>query len=82
VRSVEEQVVEVDVVEAAALPGFELLLDARADSAHRRARQRRLGPEHLGERRLDVPVRQAPHPGGDHQGLKGVGAGDAAAEQR
>jgi hypothetical protein len=54
---VQVQVVQLDLVQATRGPGGELLSELGADPAHRRARQRGLGAERLGQGRLDIPGR-------------------------
>lgn len=72
VRAV-RQVLELDVGQGAVLEGVELVLDRLADTGDRRLRHRGIGPESLGQRRLDVAHRQAPDEPGDDQRLQGVG---------
>ncbi len=79
--SVQEQVVQFQLVQAPRRPGLELLGDRLADPRDRRLRQSRLGAERIGQGVLHVAHRQATHEPGDHQRLQRVGLGDALAEQ-
>jgi hypothetical protein len=63
------------------LKAGELFFYLLADPRHGRSRERRLVAEHLAKRGLDVAVGQPPHPGRDNEGLEGVRARDAEAEQ-
>src|SRR6266545_3422120 len=76
-----KQIVQLNLGEAAGLPGVELVLDRLTDPAHRRLRHRRLRPQRVGQARLHVTHRQPPHEPGDHQRLQRIGAGHALAEQ-
>jgi hypothetical protein len=81
VRAVQEQVLQGDVGQAARGPCLELVFDLLADAADGRLRQRCLGPERLGQRRLDIPDRQATHEPRDDQRLQRAGPSHALAEQ-
>src|SRR5215218_8592641 len=81
VRGVQEQVVQLDPLKVAGLPGVELLLDHLADPVDRRLGQRRLRTERLPQRRLDIADAQAANEPGDDEGLQRVGAADALAQQ-
>jgi hypothetical protein len=80
-RPVQVQVVDADPGQVAALPGVELGAQPLADPADGRAADGGLLAEDLGQHRLHVAVRQAPHPAGDDQGLQRVGPADALPEQ-
>jgi hypothetical protein len=76
-RPVQVQVVDADPGKVAALPGVELDPQPLADPADGGPADRRLLAKDLGEHGLDVTVRQASHPAGDHQGLQRVRPRDA-----
>src|SRR2546423_564759 len=80
-RAVHEQVVELEVVEPALVPGGELVAETFADPAHRRLAHRRVTPERLGEHGFDVAIRQTAHPACDYQALERVRARHSRAEQ-
>jgi hypothetical protein len=75
-RRVNEQVVELDGGQVTVAPGGELVLDLLTDPA-----DGRLIAQRLGQRRLDVAIRQPAHPPRDHQALQRVRLGDPAAQQ-
>jgi hypothetical protein len=81
VRTVQEQVIQLDVAKVAPLPGVELVLDDLADPVHGRLAQRGLGTERLGQRGLDITDAQAAHKAGQHERFQRVGAGHAPAQQ-
>jgi len=68
--SVEEQVIQLDLVEATLLPLGHLGPDLGADPRHRRARHGGLLSEGLGQGGLHVPGRQAADEPGDDQALQ------------
>ena len=81
VAAVKVEVVQPHLRQRAAGPRRELALELLADPGHRGPRQRRLRAQHLGQRGLDVTIRQAPHPAGDDQRFQRVGPGHAQPEQ-
>ena len=81
VAGVQEQIIQPHPGQIPGPPDGELLTDRRADPADGRLRQRGFGTQDLSEGGLDVPVRQATHPAGDHQRLQRVGPGHPGAEQ-
>ena len=80
-RSVQEQIVQLDVVEATRRPRLELGLDLLAHPRHRRLRHRGPLAERLHQGGLHITDRQAAHEPGDHQRLQRVGLGHALPEQ-
>jgi hypothetical protein len=81
VRRLQEQVVQYHVVESSGRPDSELVPDGLTDAAHCRTGQGGLGAQHLAQGGFDIPIRQAPHPAGDHPRLQRVGASHTIAEQ-
>jgi hypothetical protein len=79
--AVQVQVVDLGAGKVAAAPDVELGAQALADPATGGAADRGVLAEDLDQHRLDVAVRQPPHPAGDHQGLQRVGPAAALAEQ-
>ena len=79
--AVQVQVLELDPGEVAVAERLELVLDRLADPAHGRLGHGRPLAECLCERSLDVTGGQAFHVASDGEGLDGVGAGHALAEQ-
>ena len=66
-RPVQEQVVQLNLVEATRRPSLELDLDLLTHPRHRRLRHRGLLTERLDQRGLHITGRQATHEPGDHQ---------------
>ena len=81
-RGVQEQILQLQGVQAPGRPRRELLTDHLADPRDRRLRQRRLGTEGIGEGVLHIADRQPAHEPGDHQRLQRMGLGDTLTEQR
>ncbi len=80
-RPVQEQVVQLNLGQAAFGPRRELGLNRLTHPRNRRLAQRGLGTERVGQGRLHVTITEAADVPGDDQGLQRVGSGHARAEQ-
>ena len=78
---VQEQVIQLQVVQATLPPGIELVLDRLTHPRHRRLAQRCFGAQRIRQRRLDITNTQAADEPGDDQRLQRVRLGHPGAKQ-
>jgi hypothetical protein len=79
--SIQEQVVQHDIIQGAPRPGVVLGLDRLAYLRDSRFRDRGLIAERVGEGGLHIAHRQPAHERRNHQRFQRVGLGDVLAEQ-